>query len=774
MYQVNIGTDVLYYPGSQDAIIYDTELTEDVGLAGEFRFKVPAQNPQYSKLSEGALITIYKNGSEFWRGEIRNIETDFAKVSSVYCLEDLAWLGEEYLTPAQITNETYTQRFQSAISAYNANRPADRQFTAGYISNVTPSANCNWKTEYEWSILESLRECICKKSSDTGYLRVRRVTSNGVVTRYIDIVKLSQYGKTANQPIEYGYNLLDYVKEMDYGNLVNVLTPYGDELETEVYSEYNARLQGTTITNTDSVAVYGRHAKAVVFDGVSNVTSLNNLAASYLSRYSQPQLSMEVSAVDLAEIEPVEEIMIGDKVRIIAAPFAIDQYLYLTQIKRDLQNLDKNTITMSGHVSSGKSITSQLNSAAEAIEDVPSKWSILESAKKNALAMLLDETQGGHVVFEYDPTNSYIEAISICDASTIAASEKRWRWSQNGFGYMHRSGHGTETSPPWESLEVAIDINGNITANAVTTGTMSAKRIKGDTLTLGGNNNANGSCEVKNSTGDTVFVKLDNNGIEAVRGYIGTSTQGWEIQDKYFRSKNGPLNKDATATPGTYFGTDGFLNTDGTNYTKIAAGGITTNNGSITGATIKSYRGGDSNNGSTTISGGDVTILSDAQNYFEVKSKSDSDLYVTMGPEITVNWGSSSGERSQHSLKYLGWAVEDAYQAHHSDKRSKKKIKDIPIKRSREIILGARPRFFEFKKTIEPGIRSGFIAQELRESLDKIGDKTSIERESKRREGYREVVYEDFIAHLVNTTKELYQEIDNLKNELKKMKGAKS
>ena len=113
------------------------------------------------------------------------------------------------------------------------------------------------------------------------------------------------------------------------------------------------------------------------------------------------------------------------------------------------------------------------------------------------------------------------------------------------------------------------------------------------------------------------------------------------------------------------------------------------------------------------------------------------------------------------------------YTAHSSDKKLKKKIKDIPVKKSRELILGARPRYYEFKKSIENGVRSGFVAQELRESLDAIGDTTAIERESIRREGEREVIYEDFIAHLVNTTQDLYKQVDELKKELAELKAGK-
>ena len=475
MYQVYLGSKILYYPANAEYAIYDTELTEDVGQAGEFRFKVPSVNPLYGELTAGVLITIMKDNKEFWRGEIKEINTNFAKVADVYCLEDLSWLSDEYLTPVKIQNESYAQRFQAAIAAYNANRPIERQFSAGYITSVTSSDTCNWITEYEDSILEDLRNCICK---DKGYIRVRRVTSGGNVTRYIDIVRLEDYGTTASQPIEYGYNLLNYVKEADYGNLTNVLTPYGDELESEVYTDYSARLQGTTITDNDSIAVYGRHAKAVVFDGADTLASLNALASSYLSRYSQPQLTMEVKAVDLGVIEAVSEFKIGDSVRIIAKPFAVDQRLYLTEIKRDLQNLDKNTITLSGHVESHRTLTSQLRGTADAVEDIPSRNSILEAAKRNALSMLLDETQGGYVVYEYDANNEYIVAINIVDQPTISASLKRWRWGQNGLGYMERS----STTAPWSTVKTAMTSDGHIVADFVDTGKLTAGIIKAGVL----------------------------------------------------------------------------------------------------------------------------------------------------------------------------------------------------------------------------------------------------------------------------------------------------
>ena len=505
MYQVKLGDSILYYPASDDAAIYDTNLNEEIGMAGEFTFKVPPTNPLYSKLTQGELVTILKDGAEFWRGEIKQISTDFAKIAEVYCVEDLAWLADEFMTPASITTDTYAQRFQTAINGYNSGRATERQFAIGNVSNVTSSNTCNWTTEYDWSILDCLRNCICDASSDPGYLRVRRVTSGGTVTRYIDIVKLADYGVQATQPIEYGYNLLDYVKESDYGNLTNVLTPLGDELDSEVYSEYSARLTGTTISDATSISVYGRHAKAVIFDGVSDLTKLNSLAASYLTRYSQPQLTMEVKAVDLADIENVDAIKLGDSVRIIAAPFAVDQWLYLTQIERDLQNIDKNSITLSGYVRSGRSLTSQTLGTADAVKNLPSKSSILEAARKNALE-ILNGTDGGYVTFETNSSDQITE-LRIANNLDYSQATKCWRWNLGGLAYLSRA----SASDSW-TVVTAATMDGGFVADFITTGTLIAN---------------NGVFELNMSTGQVTMGNGDFSGkITSTNGSIGGFTIG--------------------------------------------------------------------------------------------------------------------------------------------------------------------------------------------------------------------------------------------------------
>ena len=554
MYQVNLGSSILYYPANMDYAIYDAKLEEEVGAAGEFTFKVPPTNPLYGNLSQGALVTIIKDGKEYWRGEIKELSYDFAKVADVYCIEDLAFLADEFLAPAAILNKSYAQRFQAALTAYNLNRTPERQFAIGYISNVQNSDLCSWVTEYDMSILDDLRECIAK---DNGYLRVRRVTSGATVTRYIDIVPLATFGQQATQTIEYGYNLLDYVKESDLENLTNVLTPYGAELETEVYEGYSARLTGTPIQNDDSVAVYGRHAKAVIFENVEDVDELNALASAYLTRYSQPQLTMEVDAVDLSGIENVSALNLGDSIHIVAAPFAVDQWLYLTKISRDLQNIDKNKITLSGRVVTGRTLTSQTQSAADAVKKIPTKSSILEAAKKNAIE-LLNGSNGGNIYFVFNDEGQIIEQ-GFSNNPDLNQATAISRWNLNGKAILTRD----NPNDPW-TVRTAETIDGGIVADFITSGTMSCDRlsggeINGQTIKGGTIDGANITSEA--SSGTKVTIAGGNLTI-----YDGT--QASEFLHCYLASNNsyylalGSM-KLAAAKPGQYVEVDTF---DAINY----------------------------------------------------------------------------------------------------------------------------------------------------------------------------------------------------------------
>ena len=657
MYKITIQTltgneKTLYYPGDENYVVSSAVLSLKVGSAGEFNFTVPQGNPLYDEIVDHAIITIYEDGAEIWRGDIQDISQNFDKSLQIYALEDLAWLGDETVAMTAIENQTYAQRFNAAMAAYNAEQPIKRQFQPGQITSVITSNTCHWLPQYEENLLNCIRRCI----ADDGYLKVRRTyetntggltitfdsrtdteasydfidiyyeqdgsyykralsgsigalsvyiptptfwihwhsdhsvnkwgwkiasivptysgtpvdfgvtnlptadwivisnmsnlpesehsygnnenayynfqISQNVLVRYIDILKLEDYGQQASQAIEFGSNLLDFVKEMDNTNFLNVLYPYGAETEEELYDDVMKRIVGTPIQNDASVAAFGRHARSVVFE-TQSTANLERLALAYLNRYSQPSMKIKAKAVDLGNIEAVARMHIGDSVRVIAKPFAVDQWDYITNQDLDLLNLANNQIELSDALRV-TTLTSQVATQIEEIKDAPIPMAVLDAAKKSAFA-ILEGDNGGIVTFNVNADNQIIELI-IANNLDLDQATKAWRWNLNGLAYMHR----TYTSDPW-TVGIAATMDGgfvadyittgqlnaaivdviNLNANNITAGHISASRIGAGILEIGGIDYAdNAELRIKDASGN-VTGAWNKDGFSANKGSFG-------------------------------------------------------------------------------------------------------------------------------------------------------------------------------------------------------------------------------------------------------------
>ena len=115
---------------------------------------------------------------------------------------------------------------------------------------------------------------------------------------------------------------------------------------------------------------------------------------------------------------------------------------------------------------------------------------------------------------------------------------------------------------------------------------------------------------------------------------------------------------------------------------------------------------------------------------------------------------------------YLQWTG-------YSDRRLKDNILNIDKNLSQKLIDGTRPVRFNYK-TDDSEIHYGMIAQEARELLDSLGENGSViefKPQSSDKEEYGAIHYQEYIPHLINYVKELRKELDEVKAELKALKG---
>lgn len=554
IYEVYVDGNLLYYPNDETYSIIDAVVETSLNEAGSFECDVPISNPRYEEFAlRKSMLQVTKDGIEIFNGEIREVTQKFNFTKHIYAVGELAMMFDS-IQPQAKYQGTVTDMVNALVANHNLQVEDRKKFTVGNVLVSDPNNYILRFTNRE-DTLTALRDKICAPLD--GYLRIRK--SNGV--RYLDVVPLESYGNYCTQEISFGENLLDYSANYTAQDIATCVIPLGvrlnDEQRTadavEGLDEY-LTIKGTStdyyhadedddfIYSQSAVNQFGWVRVVKNWDDVTIAENLKEKAEDWLSSAQYSKMELELNAVDLNLLDHnIESFEVGDTIHAWAEPYNMDTTFPVRKKTTYINDLSKNYIVLSNNEVS-KSYTKQASNAVNEIrEEIPETFPLLEEARLKALAMLLDETMGGHVVFEYvyDENGKalYIDAISLCNAATIEASTTRWRWSNGAFGFMKRA----NINVPWESATVttAMTANGEINASMITTGTLNgnnvncinikassvaAENITGSTIS---GKNLNGCSLLSSNSGD--YVSISNGDIfggssSGQHGYLTFST----------------------------------------------------------------------------------------------------------------------------------------------------------------------------------------------------------------------------------------------------------
>lgn len=171
--------------------------------------------------------------------------------------------------------------------------------------------------------------------------------------------------------------------------------------------------------------------------------------------------------------------------------------------------------------------------------------SVMDAAIRNATELITGNL-GGYVILHDSNGDGQPDELLIMDTDDIQTATRVWRWNQNGLGY---SNQGYDPA----SFEIAITSQGEIVADFITTGTLSADLIKGGILQLGSNLNQNGTLQVFDEA-NSLIAQLDNNGlrmfgvdgfyivVNTTDGFAGYDAQNnrlfWVNEDEFHQKKS--------------------------------------------------------------------------------------------------------------------------------------------------------------------------------------------------------------------------------------------
>lgn len=502
MYKIYVDGSLFCSSEIEDLAIINPEIDQEINKAGTFTFTLPPTHPHYDMIQKRtSLIDVYRDDETepLFEGVCIESTVDFYKQKKLVCEGELTFLNDSKLRPQKYQDKTVRQLLESYISQHNSLVESKKHFTVGQVTVSDSNNSIYCFTNYN-STMQEIKEDLVDDYG--GFLRCRHVSG----VRYLDYLASSP--RTSNQVIRLGENLLDLSQNIDTEDIATVIIPLGQTLDTSSIEGLEERLTIKTaaadsehpagadyVYSSTAVSSFGWIEKVVTWDDVTTVAALLAKGKAYLSDIQFENLVITAKAIDLGlTSEEFNKFKLLDSIRVVSAPHGLDRYFLLSKLQIHLNNPENDTITLG--ISESNSLTAKSQSAnteiLERIEELPTS-NMMHSAIDNATA-LITGAEGGYVVIERDAQGRPTE-IKIQDA--LNNPTKIWRWNQNGFGYSSDGG---------EHYGTAITMDGSIVASFITSGVMTAERIRGGSLVVGGSAlAADGSIEVKDANNVTMI-----------------------------------------------------------------------------------------------------------------------------------------------------------------------------------------------------------------------------------------------------------------------------
>ena len=438
------------------------EVTEERNGAFECTLKYPVTGILFAELKNERLIKAKPNDtSKEQLFRIYRITTPINGIVTIYAQHisyDLSNIAELMWSSAKISPSLAMSRlFTKTATTHNFKCSTD--FSSGKpfsVSKPKSVRSClggsegsmldRWGGEYEWDNFNVV-------------LHSNRGKDNGVV-------------------IEYGKNLTDMEQDNDFTDVYTDLLPYA------VFSDENTEKVITLSEITLPIIDNTTRQKTLIKDFTEffedkssiNENSLRTKAQSYITSnplgvetptltvafeplWKQPEYSAILERVSLCDTVTIRHSALGitAKSKVIKTVYdsLAEKYVSIT-----LGTAKSNFVNTVGD------IKTELSEVKNKTEHFPL---LINTAVKNATSLITGQN-GGYVVINTNSVSGQPYELLILDAPTIEGAVNVWRWNVGGLGFSKNGYNG-----PYET---AITSDGQIVADFITSGTLTANIIK--------------------------------------------------------------------------------------------------------------------------------------------------------------------------------------------------------------------------------------------------------------------------------------------------------
>ena len=283
MYKIFVDDTLIYDSALEDYTITKGLVTKEVNKAGSFVFTIYQNHPYYERIQRlKSIITVLKNNRIVFRGRVLNDKVGFFKDKTFTCEGELAFLLDSIQRPYSFTGKP-DDLFIQYINHHNDQVDDEKKFNIGEITVKDPNNYITRSNSKYESTSANINDRLLKLLN--GYLHITRGENNVPILNYYEDSPF-----ISGQNIEFGENLLDFVKTNSAEKIGTVIIPLGAKIESEDETEEDKRLDITSVNDGldyiyDPVAVkkYGWIWKTIEFDDVTDANNLLRKGQEYLN-----------------------------------------------------------------------------------------------------------------------------------------------------------------------------------------------------------------------------------------------------------------------------------------------------------------------------------------------------------------------------------------------------------------------------------------------------------------------------------------------------------
>ena len=457
IYEVFIDNKQLYYPGDEKLVIYNSKLEQALNDAGTFEFTITKNNPLYDEIyPRVSSVRITKNDTEIFFGQVRTSEEVLEGEKDVSCVGELSFLYDSIQPQKRYQDYTPQQFFNELVTNHNNQVEDDKKFRPGKVTVTDPNDSLYIFTNFE-DTLTDIRDKLC--DSLNGYLRIRKSEGN----RYIDLLRLEDYGKYSDQPIKFGYNLLDFVKKDSGEAIYTALIPLGARLDESQIDGLDSYLTIESVNggknylkNDSAIKQFGLIWAVQKWDDVTVPENLMIKGKEWLRSNQYKTLTLELTAIDMSMLKSdIDSFDLGDTIHVIAKDFGLDAVYPVQKKTTYLQEPEKNTIVLS-NTSLSKSYSKKVEGSLQNIEgsiqnltnsvnsvrqEMPTEKKLLELTTARAESLINIGTHGN--VYLVNDGRGYPKELLIMDSQDIGTAKNVWKFADNELKYSITGYNGT-------------------------------------------------------------------------------------------------------------------------------------------------------------------------------------------------------------------------------------------------------------------------------------------------------------------------------------------